>query len=101
MNYSINIRSEAEEDILEAFSWYEDKRAGLGQELLLCIEAEFSTIQRTPFIFQNQYKQVRRALIRRFPYGIFYLVDDSDRLINVIAVFHAHRAPTSWKDRIL
>jgi plasmid stabilization system protein ParE len=101
MNYSINIRPEAEEDIFEALSWYEDKRPGLGKELLFCLEAELSTIQRNPLIFQKQYKQIRRALIRRFPYGIFYLIDDPNRVINVIAVFHAHRTPSSWKERTI
>ena len=43
------------------------------------------------------HRHVRRALIRRFPYGIYYAVDEE--LIEVIAVFHAKRDPKRWQDR--
>jgi plasmid stabilization system protein ParE len=42
--------------------------------------------------------EVRRALTRRFPYAIFYLVDEEQ--VVVIAVFHSSRDPKEWKARL-
>lgn len=100
MEYKIAFTSNAEEDIYEAFSWYEDKQQGLGEQFLHCIEAGLSEIKRNPFLFQVQYKQIRRTLIRRFPYGIFFLINEYSNKIYIIAVFHAHRNPVSWQKRI-
>lgn len=43
------------------------------------------------------YQQVRRVLIRRFPYGVMYVVEED--VITIIACFHAKRDPKQWQDR--
>lgn len=91
------IQPEAERDLAEAFIWYETQRPGLGNELLLSIEASLAAIQRRPESFPIIHREIRRALIRRFPYGIFYIVDE-DSLV-ILAIFHAKRDPRKWKKR--
>ena len=51
MKYGIIVRPEAENDLREAFFWYEDKRQGLGHDFLLQIDAGLSSIQRNPKIY--------------------------------------------------
>lgn len=94
MTYDLIIRPEAEADISDAYQWYEKQRKGLGSDFLLCIEATLDSIQRNPKLYPVIHHEVRRAFIRRFPYGIFYLVEDD--LIMVLAVFHVRRDPRSW-----
>ena len=50
--------------------------------------------QLTPLV----YKQLRRANVRRFPYGVFYQI--KDKSIIVVAILHARRAPRHWKSRL-
>ena len=63
------IRPEAESDIEDAYQWYESQRKGLGENFLLCIEEALSRASRTPSIYSPVYKEVRRVLIHRFPFG--------------------------------
>jgi plasmid stabilization system protein ParE len=92
------IRPDAEPDIAEAYRWYEEQRTGLGADCLLCVEEGLAKIQRNPEAYPLVHKNVRRMLIKRFPYGIFYIVEPP--VIIVLAVFHERRDPAEWKSRI-
>ena len=81
MKEALLIRPAAEAELEAAYYWYEERREGLGHDFLLCVEEAIDRILRTPELFPVVHKQVRRALIRRFPYGIFYLVDEEKILI--------------------
>jgi hypothetical protein len=70
-SYRLLIRPEAEFDLAAAYRWYEEKDAGLGDEFLRTVEASLRGIQKDPQTHQKIYKEIRRALTRRFPYGIF------------------------------
>jgi plasmid stabilization system protein ParE len=98
MNYSLTIRPEAEQDLAEAFRWYEDRRAGLGVDFFREVDAVLAAISDHPKSVQVIYQNVRRALTQRFPYGIFFVLEKTQ--ITVIAVFHAKRDPNSWQRRI-
>jgi len=63
---------EAEHDISEAYDWYEQRRPGLGEEFLSCVDACIQRIVRSPDLFAEVFLEFRRALVRRFPYAIFY-----------------------------
>jgi len=92
------IESEAEADLTEAFAWYERQRPGLGEEFLLAVEACLAEIQRRPRSFVSAVPDVRRALLRRFPFGVFFV--ESGGTNRVIAVLHARRNPATWRKRI-
>jgi len=91
------IRPEAEVEMTEAFDWYEARVPGLGSDFLLCVDALFHSIARTPKQYPKVYRETRRALTRRFPYEIFF-IEEQDRII-VLSVFHASRNPTDWKSK--
>jgi len=93
----IIIRPEAESDIKDAYEWYEAQRKGLGEGFLLCIEEALSRASRNPEIYSVVYKQVRRVLIHRFPFGVFFI--EGEESISVLAVLHARRNPKTWKGR--
>jgi toxin ParE1/3/4 len=91
------LRDDAEDDIREAYDYYERAFPGLGSDFLLSIDAILSRIQRNPHIFQIIYKNVRRGLLDRFPFGVFYFVE-KERII-VIGVLHCMRDPLHWRGR--
>ncbi|MES9814242.1 MAG: type II toxin-antitoxin system RelE/ParE family toxin [Candidatus Thiodiazotropha sp.] len=97
MSYTLTIRKEAEFDIDEQFDYYEEKREGLGHDLLLCIEEALDKLQRNPLVYRKIHKELRRIPIRRFPYRIFYFVKNNN--VIVTALFHARKDPTSWSGR--
>lgn len=91
------IRPEAESDISDAYQWYESQRKGLGENFLLCIEEALSRATRSPTAYSVVHKKIRRILIHRFPFGIFFIEGESS--ISVLAVLHARRNPKAWKER--
>ncbi len=95
--FPIIIRPLAENDIKEASIWYNKTRGGLGDEFLLAVEAKLYQIRRNPKGYQSIYKAVRRVLTDRFPYGIFYIVEQ-DKIYN-LAVVHTSRNPKHWITR--
>jgi plasmid stabilization system protein ParE len=96
--YQLLLSDETRLDILEAFSWYERRRPGLGKDFELCLEVGLNQIQRDPSLFQKRYKGLRIHFIDRFPYGIHYLVEDNS--VKVFGVFHTSRNPINWKMRM-
>lgn len=62
MNIDLIVTDEAERDITEAFSWYEERRAGLGEDFLSCLDASIQGLRRMPEMHPVAYKSYRRAL---------------------------------------
>jgi plasmid stabilization system protein ParE len=94
---SLEIRKPAQADITDAARWYEQQDKALGAEFLRAQDACFSSIQRGPESHTRVHARVRRALLRRFPYGVFYVVEE--QRISVIACLHVRRRPGTWKGR--
>jgi plasmid stabilization system protein ParE len=90
MNYRISVRSQAETDIAAAAVWYDQQSLGLGTEFLRAVEVSIATIARNPAIFAVVHKSVRRLLLRRFPYGLYYVMT-SDSIV-IIACLHGRQS---------
>ena len=82
----------------EAYRWYEERSPGLGTEFLRAVEASLAGIARHPELYAEQYRGARRALVRRFPYGVFYTA--REERIEVVACFHVRRDPRRWQTRV-
>ncbi|MBI4822998.1 MAG: type II toxin-antitoxin system RelE/ParE family toxin [Nitrospirae bacterium] len=98
MKYKVIVRPEAEDDLKEAFFWYENKRTGLGHDFLLQVDAGINFINRNPEIHPIEYKGTRKHVIKRFPYKIIYLIEEEK--IIILAVIHGKRNPDLIKNRI-
>jgi len=98
MNYKILVQPEAENDLISAARWYEKKLKGLGESYLLSVDSTIQAIMQNPELFPIIINGIRRALIRKFPFSVFYLIDKER--INIIAVFHTSRDPNNWEKRI-
>ena len=71
-------------DVTSAFEWYEKQRRGLGFEFLDCIEIALRGIQTFPEICELCYLNFRRCVIRRFPFSIFYTIEDNKVIIHSV-----------------
>lgn len=98
MTNSVRWRPEAEADLVDAFRWYENRREGLGGEFLLSIDAAITELRKYPESGPLVADPLRRSLVRRFPYGVFYIVEREQ--IVILGIFHASRSPRAWKDRM-
>ena len=96
MKYSFH--PEAEVEFNEAINYFEEIKSGLGcdfsDEIFDAIERSISMPDAWPVIHKN----IRRTLLRRFPFGVLYSVEMDE--IYVIAVMHLHRHPGYWLHRV-
>jgi len=60
------VAPEAEQDLVEAYGWYEERRAGLGEEFLSCIDACIEAVCRVPEMYPAIFENYRRALPAAF-----------------------------------
>ena len=91
------VRSAAESDILDATLWSEGRTQGLGTEFVRTLDVCLAEVRRMPRRFPVVHLGVRRALMRRFPYAVYYV--ERDDVLVVIACMHVLRAPQRWQDR--
>lgn len=98
MDLRLVVAPEAAADVSQAFAWYEAQRIGLGSEFLLCVEACLEAICRMPAMQERVHENYRRALVRRFPFAVFYEYDGDN--LTVYGVFHTARDPAKWRQRL-
>jgi len=98
MTLEVRLRPEAEDDLFEAAVWYEAQQLGLGHRFLDAAAATISKISTFPLSYQITYSSTRRALLRRFPFCVFYQIDKDE--IVVIGVLHGSRHPHAWRRRL-
>jgi plasmid stabilization system protein ParE len=87
----VRVRRRAELDLDQAYAWYESRAEGLGEAFLRAVDACLARIARRPEAYPVQHDRVRRARLRRFPYGIFYVIRKD--YIDVLALYHGRRRP--------
>jgi len=88
----------AQAELDEAYSWYEIQQENLGVQFLTEFDAAIRRIAAFPKSYAMLGSDIRRCLIKRFPYGVLYGID-ADRIV-IVAVAHLHRKPNYWIDRL-
>jgi plasmid stabilization system protein ParE len=94
----IRFHPEADKEFYEAIAWYMTQKIGLETEFMRCVDEAISRIQHNPFMFPIALRNTRKAMIKRFPYIIYYEVSNNE--IMVLAIFHTKRSPNHWHKRI-
>lgn len=95
MKYRVRIRSDARDDIRFARDWYERQSAGLGWRFGEELAATISSIEAHPLLYAVIHRDIRRAMTRRFPYAIYFVVE-GDR-VSILRVLHQVRDPRVWQ----
>jgi toxin ParE1/3/4 len=87
----------AEFDVGDALAWYGERGRGLGDQFLQALDERLESVRLSPLSYPKVHGEIRRALLRRFPYCVFYIIASSE--IVVLACLHGHRDPTEWQGR--
>ena len=95
--WRLDVSAEAEVEIFAAALRYEREKSGLGFRFEADLGRVFTRLAENPLQFPEIELEARRALLRRFPYGVFFTV--AADVVTVLAVLHLHRQPATWKDR--
>jgi plasmid stabilization system protein ParE len=98
VTYQVIVRPLAERDLLDASAWYDLRRPMLGGEFLDAFAELQARLEHTPFIYPEVYLGVRRAVLRRFPYLVYFVVRGQSVL--VAACLHAARDPGLIRRRL-
>ena len=98
MSFTVRTRRSAQADIRAAARWYDQQRTGLGKDFVAEVKEVVRRLSQTPRMHQIIKGHVRRALVQRFPYCVYYTV--GKKVVEIIGVFHAKRDPAVWQARI-
>jgi plasmid stabilization system protein ParE len=96
MTLPVVLTPEAQIEFDDAADWYE-QHTGLGKAFTSAVRDVLNRVAAIPLLHQLVYRDIRRAVVRRFSYSVFYRVDP-DR-VTVIAVFNNRRDPAIWQSR--
>ena len=94
----VRLRPVALAELTDAWRWYEEQREGLGDEFRACVDTAVAEIGRSPLAWPRVRGEVRRRVVRRFPFAVLYLIEPQH--IEVLAVFHSARDPQRWQGRL-
>lgn len=94
MAYRLKFSTRALREAGEAQEWYESQSLGLGDEFIAAMELQLKRLEQAPLLYAGVIPGVRRALLPRFPFGLFYVVRGD--LVHVMAVLHDARNPKRW-----
>lgn len=97
MAHRLTVSDRAVREIGEAYEWYEEQVPGLGTEFVEDLEAQFDAIAESPRLYAATQRGVRRALLSRFPYGVFYA--SKGDIVSILGVVHTSRNPRRWPRR--
>ena len=100
MMYKVRFLEEAEGDIDNARDWYESQLESLGDSFYDHIRNGISQIAKTPFLYREIHKGIRRYIVHKFPFGIYYLADKKSDVISIIGIIHFKQSSRAWKKRI-
>jgi plasmid stabilization system protein ParE len=99
MTFKVEFRKEALEDLLNTIAWYEKQVPGLGDEFYLAFSNEIRIFRHNPLIYAPKYREIRKAITKRFPYIIYFIVKPPEIVI-IIAVLHMKRGSITFKKRM-
>lgn len=91
MSYTLYVRRAAELEVIAAQKWYEEQRTGLALEFHAEFSAVLNRLTETPLIYPEVYRDVRRAVLHRFPYLVWFRVHNS--MVTVLACTHGKADP--------
>jgi toxin ParE1/3/4 len=98
MSLPIRLLPGAKAEFDAAADWYEQQRAGLGVDFVARVREVLDRIAANPQLHAAVYNDVRKAVVKRFPYVVIYREDAGE--VVVIAVFHTARDPAIWQFRV-
>ena len=92
-NYKVVFRNRANIDFIDAYTWYEKQQEGLGERFFNAIVNKSELISSDPHLFKTSYNKYHEVLLDKFPYLIIYTINDRQKIVRIMAIFHTSRNP--------
>ena len=92
-DYKIIFSAEAMMDLKDAEFWYETQQKGLGKRLVADVKSVVNKISNNPHFASIRFENIRTPFCKIFPYSIHYEIDEAEKLIRIISIFHHSRRP--------
>jgi len=99
MTFQVDFVPEAKRDILDSIFWYNNQKENLGFDFYNKIEATITKVVSQPLSYAVRFKQVRAAKLEKFPYLIYFLLNEREDKIIIIAVLDTSRNAKEILDR--
>jgi plasmid stabilization system protein ParE len=97
--YKVKIEPEALADIQEITDWYNEVQAGLGKRFQNAVIKQITLLNKDPQIYAIRYKEIRCAVIKKFPYMTHFYINEKNNSVEVLAVISTDRNPKIWKEK--
>ncbi len=94
----LQILDTAREDLVEGFGFYEGGEQGIGDYFLACLYSDIESLRVFGGIHRRVYKNLHRSLSKRFPFAIYYTVEDDTLLVR--AILDCRRNPSWIRSRL-
>lgn len=95
MKYVLRIRAAARRDIAESHAWYAERSPAAAERFSTELAAVFTAVGENPLMFAKVYGEIRRALLRHYPYAVYFIV--AAHRVSVLRVLHQARDPREWQ----
>lgn len=100
MEYDLVLLSDASIEIEETIVWYENQKEGLGRQFGLAIKKAFDSLKANPLLYAKVQNDIRRVLLNKFPYSVYYLIDEEKLSVVIFAILHQSQNPNEWQSRV-
>ncbi len=100
MSYKVKLLPIVQAELREAKKWYNEQRLSLGEEFKEEVNREIDYIGKHPKLYQCKFKDLRQSLVPRFPYAIFYMIEEKKSQVIVFGLLHTSRNPEIIRKRL-
>ncbi len=99
MNHSLVFSQESRQEIIESIVWYNQEKENLGFEFYAEVNEKLSLIVKSPLHYSIRFKNIRSTQIRKFPYLIYFKIEEEKSSVIILGVLHTSRNPQIIKQR--
>ncbi len=96
-SFSIELSNEAENDLDKSYEFYFKDSPKVADKFFRQINLSLERIRKNPQSFPIAHKEIRKLVLKKFPFVIYYRIFDT--VIQIIAIFHTSRNPEIWSER--
>lgn len=93
MTYKIIVSPRAQKEIEDAIDYYSLKSQKAPKTFISLLKDAYRILELNPY-FKLRYKNIRSMKIHKFPYSLYFTIDESDKTIRVLSCFHHKRSPS-------
>lgn len=99
MEFRVKLSDKANNDFQNILNFYEPIREGLGFEVQDEVLTYLDSLKNDAYIYQKRIEEVRSCFTKRFHFGIFYFIDETEKIIRVIGIINTKEDIQKIKNR--